>query len=144
MKRLVAYMAAALLVAGCSGSTRPLPAESMPPAPIAPGGWASIGGIGGSGGQGGAGMELPLDGHETAIDAACSGNGTLVVQLGDVTAAPAPAVVFRCGGHDEVSTSRFVLTDSIRGTATIVASVIQGPADLYNSSFWVSIEQPKS
>ena len=90
-----------LLVAGCTASTsNALPAGSIPPTPVAPPGWASIGAIGGSGG--GVGTELALNGHKTALHVACSGIGTLVVQFGDATQAPAPAVVFRCGWPDAV------------------------------------------
>jgi len=145
MKRLLAALATAVLAVGCSAnSSGPMPAETVPPPPTAPAGWASIAGIGGTGGQGGAGIALPLDGHATAIDAACSGNGTLVVQFGDATYAPTPAVAFHCGGHGEVAVSRYELASPIQGTVTVIASVIQGAGDLYNSSFWVSIEQPRS
>ena len=58
MKRLLAGLATALLVAGCTSGTNPSPAESIPPAPAAPAGWASIGAVSASGG--GVGFELAL------------------------------------------------------------------------------------
>jgi hypothetical protein len=140
MKRLVACLAAALLVAGCSSSTQALPAGSILPTPVVPAGWASIGAIGGSGG--GVGTELALNGHETALHVACSGIGTVVVQFGDATQAPAPAVVFRCGWPEAVE-SRYELTDPILGSATVIVSVVEGYGALHASSFMVSFEQPE-
>ncbi len=139
MMRLVAGLAAALLVSGCSSSTNPLPAVSIPPSPVAPAGWASIGSIGGSGGR--VGIDLALGGHETALHAACSGLGTLVVQFGDATVTPAPAVVFPCGWPDAVE-SRYELPNAMPGTAQIVVSVVEGNGALKASSFAVSVEQP--
>jgi hypothetical protein len=143
MKRLVAGLSIALLVAGCSSSTQPLPVETIPPDATAPAGWASIGGISGSGGQGAAGIQLDLYGHQTAIHAACSGNGTLVVQIGDAATAPVPAVVFPCGGHGAVADTRFELTSTIRGSEAFVVFVLPGNGTLFNPSFAVSVEQAK-
>ena len=140
MKTVVACLAVALLVSGCSSSTQSLPAGSIPPTPAALAGWASIGAIGGSGG--GVGTELAPNGHKTALHVACSGTGTLVVQFGDATQAPVPAVVFRCGWPEALE-SRYELTDPIRGSSPVIVSVVEGFGALHASSFMVSFEQPK-
>jgi hypothetical protein len=140
MNRLMVLLVAALLVAGCSSSPSTLPAETVPPTPAAPAGWMSIGAFAGTGGGGSVGTSLPLAaGHAAAIHVSCTGLGTLVVQFGN---APAPAYVFPCGGHTVAQESRLELTNmTITSGTEIIASVTSGPADLYDSSFSVSIEQ---
>ena len=140
MKRLVAWLAAALLVAGCSSSTQSLPAETIPPIPTAPAGWASMGAISGSGGGTPAGIQFDMNGHPTAIHVACSGSGSAVVQVGDAVSAPAPAVVFPCGEHEQVADTRFELTSTIRGSTVFVVFVSPGFGTLFNPSFAVSVE----
>jgi hypothetical protein len=66
-----------------------------------------------------------------------------VVQIGDALSSPAPAVVFPCGGHGAVAVSRFGLTSTIHGSTLFVVFVVPGNGDLNNSSFAVSVEQPK-
>lgn len=142
MTRLVTMMAAALVVAACSSGSGTLPNETIPPMPQAAAGWASIGGVTGTGDGGSVGIELQLGGQPTALNVSCAGGGRLVVQFGD---APAAAEVFPCGGHGTAEASRLELKNmAIPATATIIVSVIPGLGDLYNSSFAVSVEQPKS
>jgi hypothetical protein len=59
-----------------------------------------------------------------------------------LTAAPAPAVVFRCGWPEALE-SRYELADPILGSATVIASAVEGFGALHASSFMVSFEQPK-
>jgi Prokaryotic membrane lipoprotein lipid attachment site len=141
MKRLLVGLLAAAVVAGCSSAQPVPPAESMPPTPVAPDGWAMLAAIGGTGGQGEVAVSVQLGGRATALHAACAGLGSLVVQLGDEPVAP--AVVFPCGGHGGIADNRYELANiTIPAQMTISAAVIEGPGDLYHSAFYVSVEQP--
>jgi hypothetical protein len=116
----------------------------MPPLPVAPAGWVSMGAFGGIGGQGSVGTDLPLSERPTFLHVACAGFGSLVVQLGDGPVAP--AVVFPCGGHGQVADNRYEIKNvTIAPRMTIITSVIgEGLGQFYHSSFYVSIEQPQS
>ena len=137
----------ALLVAGCSSSAASAePGERMPPAPPAPAGWGSVAGFGGTGGSGFVGISsIKLGGHPVALNAACTGDGTLLVIVeasGGSGAGVAPSAVFPCGGTAKVAENRFEVTSApIPDVATVRATVVEGPGVSRHAAFRVSVEQ---
>ncbi len=138
---------ALVLLAGCTATTPAVgPAESVPPLPQAPSGWASVGGFGGSAEGGLIGATLSVVDGALALSASCSGEGTLMVIITREgkeaeSAYVAPAGVFACPDLGQVSTGRVELPDVPAGAVTVTAYVVEGLGTLRHASFNVSLEQ---
>lgn len=139
-----ALMGAAL--AACSTASPPATAESIPPAPSAPSGWASAGSFGGTATGGGMfGADLTLSDAPVAVSAICSGTGSLVVIIADAAATEpivATSVTFPCTVDDQAGPNRVELTDAPTGEIVASAFVVEGGGTIRHASFNVAIEQP--
>lgn len=137
---------ALVLLAGCTATTPAVgPAESVPPLPQAPPGWASVAGFSGSAG-GLISAALSVADGALALSASCSGEGTLMVIITmegqeAESAYVAPAGVFACPDLGQVSTGRVELPDVPAGAVTVTAYVVEGLGTLRHASFNVSLEQ---
>lgn len=147
MRSLLSLIGALVLMAGCTATTPSArPAESVPPLPVAPPGWASVAGFGGGAGPGSIGASLSVADGPLALHASCSGEGTLMVivttqgQEG-TSSYLAPAGVFDCPDLGETSTGRVELPDAEAGVITATAYVVEGLGTLRHASFNVSLEQ---
>ena len=138
-----------LILAGCgAGSTpTPEPAESIPPPPAAPAGWISIGSFGGAAGSGLTSASFTLGEGVLALNASCSGSGTLIViitehSLGVDGAQAAPSAEVPCGEGGDVRTSRVELVGAFAGDVIASAFVVEGGGTIRHAAFTVSVEQP--
>lgn len=97
--------------------------------------------MGGSGPQFSIDTPVRLDGREVALNAACAGEGTLVVVILPATngdSGAEPSAVFPCGGTGATAANRFALTGmSIPDEATIRATVVEGTGTLRHPAFYI-------
>jgi hypothetical protein len=135
----------ALLVAACA----PAPAPSAwPEAPPAPAGWTSVGSIRGEATVGWTVGRYTFSGRTVAVNASCSGSGTVFIVVGwpDLSPTSGPArfetSAFPCTSAVEtVSPSRIELTTALTGAADVNVFVVEGPSAIGRTSFGVSIEE---
>lgn len=139
-------LVAAVLVSACGASTpTSAPNESIPPAPAAPSGWRSVVAFGGTGGTGFVGVSnIALRGRAVAVNAACSGTGTLIVLLGTAEEGDSgarPAAVFPCALGGTAATRVELTGMPIPQVAMLRATVVEGLGTLRHAAFNVSVEQ---
>ena len=140
MARIVATFVL-LLASGCGDLTSE--AVPVPTAPAAPPGWTTVGTFGGEGGNGfvGAAFDVDLTNAEVALNAACTGDGTLVVFVGAAEAAgEVPSVVIPCSQAGEPH--RVELAESPASTGAEFRAALVEPSDgARHGAFNVSVER---
>ena len=147
--RLPVAIGLLIFLGACGVGTSPTlePAESIPAAPAAPAGWTSIGSFGGVAGSGLTSASFTVGEGVVALNASCSGGGTLVViigknRLGVDGVQAAPSAAFPCGEGGEVGTSRVELDGAPSGDVIVSAFVVEGGGVIRHAAFNVSVEQP--
>lgn len=144
-KRLAALVAAMVLFGSCgTSSDLSQTMEDMPRPPETPSGWAFVAGFGGGGSQftGTTGIEFG-DG-DVAINAACNGNGTLVVLILPASSGDAgvgPSAVIPCGPPDAPAVRYELAGQSVPKNATIRATVVEGAGTVRHAAYQVLVEQ---
>lgn len=144
---VLCFMVVAL--AGCATSPTPSPAGTIPPAPMAPTGWTSLGSVGSADSTGFVGLQVHGSGRPLAINASCVGDGTLVVSYAQGTAMPQDqgavldAVVFECS--DSANGQRHELPVTLgSGDLRFAGGVVQNPGSLRTPVYTLSVEEASS
>lgn len=145
---VVAGMVFLLLACNATDPTTD-PGRSIPPAPEPPPGWSSVGSLGGGARQAPAGATFTVRAGALAVNAACAGQGTLVIVVSpqgmdSTDAHAAPSAVFNCGDREQVGIARVQLPDAHGGEVTTTAYLIEGFGALRHPAFNASLEQPTS
>jgi len=147
MRKRVTGLAAVVLLATACGTSSDVTetVEDPPPPPETPSGWVLVSGFGGSGSQFTGATGIQFDGSDVAVNAACTGNGTLVVLIRPASSGDAgvgPSAVFPCGGPGTAVVNRFELAGlSVPENATLRATVVEGAGTLRHAAYQVAVEQ---
>jgi hypothetical protein len=152
MYRKLHWLAAVVfLVSACTGGASQA-SPAYPSMPHPPEGWTTLGSVGGDqSSSGGAVIILSFHGRVAAVDAACSGAGTLDVIVGwpvgqgSSSAIEAPSALFTCGGDvSNPAVGRVILTATMTGDQAVIAFLVPTPNPGVSASYYVSVEEQDS
>ena len=141
-RRLAQALAVAALFGACTSSSQ-VSIEADPPIPVTPSGWVLVNGMG-SAGVGKSSSDVHFDSRDIALNAACTGSGTLVVLVlpRGAETGTGPGATFRCGGLGATAVNRFEFAgEAIPESATIRVSVEEDSGALRQPAFMLSVEQ---
>lgn len=136
-----------VLVGGCAGPS-PSASQAWPSPPLAPQGWASIGGMSGDQSSGTIVAVFAFRQGVVAVDAVCAGGGTVAVIVGwpADSGAPAatvsPTALAACGGDlADPTASRVELPAVPASSFMVTAFMVPSANTTITATFSVSLEQ---